>query len=46
MKAEIAALPEPELRKIAAQWKQEEAMRAAEQDLQPVPRPSSPSPGM
>jgi hypothetical protein len=46
MKAEIAALTEPELRKIEAQWKQAEARRAAEQDLQPAPRPSSPSPGM
>jgi len=46
MKAEFAALTEPELRKIEAQWKQAEAVRAAEQDLQAVPRPSSPSPGM
>jgi len=46
MRTEIAALPEAELRKVEAQWKKEEAMRAAEPDLQPGPRPSSPSPGM
>ena len=46
LKAEIAALPEAELRKVGAQWKQEEAMRRIEQALSTKPRPRSPSPGM
>jgi hypothetical protein len=46
LKAEIAALPEAELRKVAAQWKQEEAMRRLEQALSTKPGPRSPSPGM
>jgi hypothetical protein len=46
MRTKIVALPEAELRKVEAQWKQVEAKRAAEQNLQPAPRPSSPSPGM
>jgi len=44
MKTEIAALPKAELRKVAARWKKEEALRRLE--LTPSPRPRTPSPGM
>ncbi len=46
LKAEIAALPEAELRKVATQWRLEDNMRRLEQALSTKPGPRSPSPGM